>query len=147
MDPDRIQLVRQSWSRVEESFDRMALLFYQRLFELDPDLRPLFALVEIESQAHKFTLMIREIVRLLEDPDGLVETLAASGRRHRGYGVRERDYQTVGEAFLWALKETLGSELDDETRGAWAEAYTRMASLMREAHRTEDPPGPHAPTG
>lgn len=77
--------------------------------------------------------MLAEVVRLAQDPERFEEILAASGRRHAAYGVTARHYRTVGEALLWALDQTFPQGLDDETREAWAEAYTRMAFVMQRA--------------
>jgi hypothetical protein len=42
MDDRSKQLVQESWMQVEPIADTAATLFYGRLFELDPSLRPLF---------------------------------------------------------------------------------------------------------
>lgn len=124
-------MLKDSWDRVEANGPDLAETFYNRLFELDPRLRDLFAVTEMGSQNEKFILMIREVVRHAGDPGRLARILAESGRRHRGYGVISRDYLSVGEAFLWALDHALPGGMGPEEREAWAEAYTAMASLMQ----------------
>ena len=42
MTGDQIYLLRKSFKRIEQHSQVAALVFYQRLFELDPRLRPLF---------------------------------------------------------------------------------------------------------
>jgi hemoglobin-like flavoprotein len=134
MDERQTRLIQQSWTRIESSRDAMAAAFYDRLFELDPRIRDLFAATEMESQSTKFLAMLAELVRLAQDPDQFEEALRSSGRRHAGYGVVPSQYATVGEALLWAIERCAGPEdLDQETREAWAEAYTRMAFIMQRA--------------
>jgi hemoglobin-like flavoprotein len=52
---------------------------------------------------------------------------------HRRYGVRDADFDTVGEALLWALKQGLGTAFTPEVREAWATAYALVSDVMRDA--------------
>src|SRR5262249_31290847 len=52
------------------------------------------------------------------------------GRRHAGYGVKERDYETVGEALLWTLEQGLGPGFTPEIREAWTGFYQLVADTM-----------------
>jgi len=131
MDDRQAGLIRESWERLEANGEHLATAFYDRLFQLDPRIRDLFAATEMESQPAKFLAMLGEVVRLIDDPRAFDTALAGSGRRHAGYGVVPRHYRTVGEALLWSLDHALPGGLDDETREAWAEAYTRMAFAMQ----------------
>lgn len=124
-------LIRRSWRAIEDHSEGLAPAFYARLFELDPRVRDLFAVTEMPSQHEKFVLMLDEILRLVEDPEAFETVLTASGARHYDYGVVERHYRTVGEALLWAIDGALPGGLDDETRAAWAEAYTLMSRIMQ----------------
>ena len=133
MDPRRTRLIEDSWSRLEGSPGEVAGIFYQRLFQLDPRIKDLFAIVVMEDQQEKFSNMLGELVRLMGDPEGFESLLRESGRRHREYGVVARDYATVGEALLWALDRALPGGLDEAAREAWAEAYTRMSFLMQQS--------------
>jgi hemoglobin-like flavoprotein len=133
MDTTQAALIEASWSRVAPRATEMAEAFYGRLFELDPRIEDLFAVAEMGSQHAKFVVMLREVVRLVNDPDGFANLLGESGRRHVRYGVVARHYRVVGETLLWALDHVLPDGLDGESRRAWAEAYTRMSSLMQRA--------------
>jgi hemoglobin-like flavoprotein len=55
------------------------------------------------------------------------------GRRHVAYGVRRKDYDTVGSALLWTLEVGLGPAFTAEARGAWAAVYSLLASTMQAA--------------
>lgn len=140
MQPEGISRVRSSWETAQAHGAELAEAFYGRLFELDPRLKDLFAITEMSSQGEKFLAMMGELVALLDAPEQMEELLQGSGRRHEGYGVRPRDYLTVGEAFLWALEHALPGGFDAETRAAWAEGYTRMAFLMQRRSGTDSSP-------
>jgi hemoglobin-like flavoprotein len=109
-----------------------ALVFYQRLFELDPALRPLFR-GDIEQQGAKLMQMLSAAVRLLDRPESLVPVLEDLGRRHVGYGVTDAHYETVGNALLWMFAATLGKHFTAEARNAWTNLYSVVAETMQRA--------------
>lgn len=57
------------------------------------------------------------------------------GRRHVKYGVQPQHYNTVAEAILWMLGQTLGSKFTPEIKQSWTEVYTILADTMKEAAR------------
>src|SRR5438876_9427840 len=107
MTGDQIYLLRRSFHRVEQQAQVAALVFYRRLFELYPKLRPLFR-TEIEEQARKLMEMLALALSLSEQPDCLQRELREMGARHVGYGVRDEHYQTVGRAMFDMLAQVLG---------------------------------------
>ena len=64
MDARQSRLIQESWSRLEPRANELARAFYDRLFELDPRIRDLFAATEMDSQSAKFVAMLSEVVRL-----------------------------------------------------------------------------------
>jgi hemoglobin-like flavoprotein len=123
-------LVQTSFAQVRPIADAAAALFYGRLFELDPTLRPLFK-GDLKEQGRKLMEMLTLAVKGLDRPEALLPALAALGRRHAGYGVNERDYETVGEALLWTLEQGLGPSFTPDIREAWAALYRLVADTMR----------------
>jgi len=45
--------------------------------------------------------------------------------------VKDEHYELVGRAFLDTLAKAFGDEFTPETREAWTEAYTLMATVMK----------------
>jgi hemoglobin-like flavoprotein len=133
MTSEQRQLLLQSWARIEQRGDECATIFYERLFELDPRTQALFAATDMAAQRAKFILMLGSIVRVLDDPDQLVPEGIALGRRHGDYGVRDGDYETVGQALLWMFERALGDDFDEPVRIAWGEGYRMLAALMQRA--------------
>ena len=124
-------LVQTSFAQVRPIADAAAALFYRRLFELDPTLRPLFK-GDMEEQGRKLMEMIGLAVKGLDRPEALLPALAALGRRHAGYGVNVCDYETVGEALIWTLEQGLGPSFTPDIREAWSALYRFVADTMRE---------------
>lgn len=128
---EQIERIEESWRRIEPHRAALAERFYARLFELDPTLRDLFLLVEMESQSAKFLAMLDDLLTAARAPEAFRSALAASGARHRGYGVVARHYKLVGEALIWALERCNSTPLSDTVRRDWIEAYTRIACVMQ----------------
>ena len=134
----QIALVRNSYEAVAARAGEFAAEFYERLFGLQPALRLLFP-DEMEAQKKKLMEMLGAAVRLLDDPTRLALVLEESGRRHLLYGVRERDYETLGAALLETLAQSPGATFDAETAAAWTSVYEVMSEAMiRGAHSLQN---------
>ncbi len=130
---DQVALVQATWQQVAPIADTAARLFYGRLFELEPGLRPLFGRTDMDEQRRKLMQMLAVAVAALDRLETLRPALEALGRRHVGYGVEDRHYGLVGEALLWTLEQGLGDGYTRSVRDAWAAAYTTLATIMRDA--------------
>jgi hemoglobin-like flavoprotein len=131
--PTQVELIRASWTKVEPIADTAATLFYGRLFEVDPRARGLFRRTDMAAQGKVLMQTLTVVVKSLDKLDTIVPAVQALGRRHAGYGVQPRDYDTVGAALLWTLEQGLGDAFDGGTRDAWADAYGILASVMIDA--------------
>jgi hemoglobin-like flavoprotein len=107
----------------------VARLFYFRLFQLDPALRPLFK-SDLVQQGQKLMAMLGTLISGLSRPEQVAPVLRDLGRRHAGYGVQDRDYATVGTALLWTLERGLGAAFTAEMRDAWIAAYFLVSRTM-----------------
>jgi hemoglobin-like flavoprotein len=129
----QVELIKSSFSKVVPIADQAAGLFYGRLFEVAPEIRPLFKSVDMSKQGVKLMQMIGQAVSLLNAPEKLVPALQNLGQRHVDYGVTAAHYDIVGAALLWTLEQGLGADFTDETREAWTKVYTIMADTARNA--------------
>lgn len=129
MQQHTITLVQDSWQKVAAIAPQAAELFYQNLFTADPSLKPLFK-GDMPEQGKKLMQMIGAAVGKLNDLPTLVPILQGLGKRHRGYGVEDSHYQTVGAALLKTLGQGLGADFTEEVKAAWTEVYTVMADVM-----------------
>lgn len=136
MNAARKRLVVDSWETVVREQDRLATAFYERLFEIDPPARAMFANVNMIAQRAKFLEMMGEIVRNLDHPTRLIPAVSALGKRHAEYGVRDVDYDRLREALFAALAIHAGDTFTDDVRDAWEEAYALTAGLMKRAATT-----------
>jgi hemoglobin-like flavoprotein len=133
MSPEREQLIRESWVALQPRGAALARSFYAHLFELDPRLARLFTASNVEQQHVDLMAMLAEIVAVIDDPQRLVSEVAASGRRHVGFGAAERDCDLMGAALLRAMEHELGEAFTPELKGSWREAFVLVAAVMRRA--------------
>ena len=132
MTPEQKQLVQSSFAKIMPTAPAVAELFYARLFELDPSVKPMFK-GNMAERGKKLMSTIGMAVGSLSNLDALRPLLQDLGRGHIEYGVKDSHYDTVGMALLWALEKALGDEISAETQQAWAEVYTILATIMKYA--------------
>lgn len=136
MTPEQKELVQSTWVPVQEISDTAASLFYNKLFELDPSLRPLFK-GDITEQGRKLMTMIGAAVKGLDNLGELTPVVKGLGKRHVNYNVKDEHYETVGAALLWTLDQGLGEKFTAEVKEAWTIVYTTLADLMKSAAHKE----------
>ena len=125
-------LVQNTFATIAPIADDAAVLFYRRLFELDPSLERMFR-GDMKEQRKKLMQMLTAAVKGLDRLDQLVPVVEDLGRRHAGYGVVDAHYETVGSALLWTLEKGLGAAFTPEVRDAWATVYGLLATTMKNA--------------
>ena len=130
--PKQKQLVQTSFAKVVPISATAADLFYARLFVLDPTLKPLFK-GDMKEQGRKLMRTLAVAVNGLDNLEQIVLTVQDLGRKHVGYGVEPKHYDTVGAALLWTLEQGLGAAFTKETGEAWAAVYALLATTMMEA--------------
>jgi nitric oxide dioxygenase len=130
--PEQTTLVQRSFDQIAPIADTAAELFYGRLFELDPSLRPLFR-GDMREQGRKLMQVVSVVVRGLDRPEATLRAVEALGRRHVAYGVTEAHFATVGAALLWTLEQGLGAAFTPEVADAWAAVYGLLATTMTDA--------------
>jgi methyl-accepting chemotaxis protein len=129
---EQIRLVQSTFAMVEPIADDAAVIFYNRLFELDPKLKTLFK-EDMAEQRKALMSTLKVAVKGLTDLDSILPAVQQLGERHGGYGVKDEDYKTVAQALLWTLEQGLGDEFTDDVKDAWTEVYMLLAGIMTDA--------------
>ena len=132
MTPKQIGLIGVTWDKVLPISETAAELFYGKLFELNPELKPLFK-GDLKEQGKKLMTMLDVVVKSLDNLEAIIPAAQASGARHVGYGVKDEDYDTVAEALLWTLGQGLSDDFTDEVKEAWTAAYVILSGVMKDA--------------
>lgn len=137
MTPEQVELIKSSWAKVLPISETAAEIFYGKLFNLDPELKPLFK-GDMKEQGRKLMAMINTAVNGLNDLEAIVPAVQDLGKRHVGYGVKDKDYDTVGTALIGTLEVGLEDAFTDEVKDAWITVYTVLSTTMKEAAATEE---------
>jgi hemoglobin-like flavoprotein len=129
MTPDQVKAIQESFAKVVPISQQAAAMFYGRLFEIAPSVKPLFR-GDIEEQGRKLMAMLGAVVNGLGNLETILPAASALAKRHIDYGVKAADYEPVGAALLWTLERGLGPQWTLELKAAWTEAYTVLADFM-----------------
>jgi len=127
---DQRRLVRDSFEYVRTIAGPVGLLFYGKLFELSPAVRPMFH-NDLNLQVRKLMDMLGAMVEALDDFESIRAKLEELGQKHASYGVRPEQYETLISALLWALGEALGADFDARTAEAWRIALCAISETMK----------------
>jgi hemoglobin-like flavoprotein len=135
MEQKTIELVQESFEKVKPIAGDAAVLFYQKLFEMDPALKKLFPPDEasMAAQRGKLMTMLGSAVTGLTNLEILVPILQDLGKRHVQYNVEPSHYTTVGAALIDTLSAGLGEHFTPEVKAAWIQVYQTMSDVMIQA--------------
>ncbi|RYY59872.1 MAG: hemoglobin [Chitinophagaceae bacterium] len=141
MTQQQITLVQNSWGLVS-TIDQVTVgsIFYTRLFETMPEVRPMFIRSSIPEQSKKLMTMLSYVITRLDRLDNIIEEVRKMARRHTHYGVQDHHYDAVGNALLFTLQKGLGNEWNPDLSEAWTSIYQALANAMMTAqHDGQEP--------
>ena len=133
------RLLTESLALVAPVADELIAVFYERLSTGYPHLRPV-----LDPQHERLPWAILALATQYDDPQSLLPTFTAMGRRHRRYGVGAEDYAAVGAVLLGTLRDFAGAAWSPAYHGAWVRVYTFAAGTMMQAAALADEDGTHA---
>ncbi|HTP93426.1 MAG TPA: globin family protein [Xanthobacteraceae bacterium] len=129
MTPDQIKAIQDSFLKVAPISEQAAALFYGRLFEIAPAVKPLFR-GDMKELGRKLMATLGVVVHGLANLESILPAASALAKRHVDYGVKAADYTPVGAALLWTLERGLGEQWTPQLAAAWTEAYTILSGFM-----------------
>jgi nitric oxide dioxygenase len=132
MNSRQIERIRSTFAQIEPIADQASAIYFERLFQLDPALRPTFS-SDLTAEGMKLIQILKSAVNLLDRPYALVSAMEALGQRHSTGCVKEEHYVTVGAALLWTLERGLGNAFTPDVKNAWLAFYLLAANTMKAA--------------
>jgi hemoglobin-like flavoprotein len=129
MTPNQVTLVQQSFAKVAPISEAAAVIFYDRLFEVAPSVKPMFP-ADMKEQRKKLMATLAVVVGGLGNLESVLPAASALAKRHVGYGAKAEHYPVVGGALLWTLEKGLGESWTPEVADAWAAAYGTLSGYM-----------------
>ena len=125
-----INLIEQSFSKVDENKELFVKNFYSDLFELAPELEYLFTNTSKERQGEKLYEALVLLVENLESPEVIKDMLKPLGRAHVGFGVQPKHYSIVGQCLISSIKKLNGDNWNAEVEKAWLDTYEVVSQIM-----------------
>ncbi|HEY0651648.1 MAG TPA: globin family protein [Chryseosolibacter sp.] len=141
MNPQQIQLVKETWGFVIVKSDEAGQLFYSRLFEVAPGVRHLFK-GDVKEQSRKLMSMVTYVIAKLDKLDTILAEIKSLAQRHNKYGARKEHYAVVGECLIYTLKTGLGDRWNAKTEAAWLAVYSILSNAMIEGQESPKVPVP-----
>jgi hemoglobin-like flavoprotein len=129
MTPDQVKLVQQSFAKVAPISETAAVLFYDRLFEIAPQVRAMFP-ADMTEQRKKLMAVLAAVVNGLANLESILPAASALAKRHVAYGAKAEHYPVVGSALLGTLEKGLGEAWTPELADAWTAAYGTLSGFM-----------------
>ena len=129
MTPSQIELVQDSFAKVAPISEQAASLFYDRLFEVAPQVRAMFP-DDLTEQRKKLMATLAVVVNGLTNLPAILPAASALAKRHVGYGAKPEHYPVVGSALLWTLEKGLGGAWTPDVAEAWTAAYGTLSGYM-----------------
>jgi hemoglobin-like flavoprotein len=131
MSPEQVTLVQQSFSKVAPIADQAAVMFYDRLFDIAPQVKAMFP-EDMSEQRKKLMATLAVVVNGLSNLESILPAASALAQRHVAYGAKAEHYPVVGSALLWTLEQGLGDGWTPDIASAWAAAYGTLSGFMIE---------------
>jgi len=133
---EQARIVNDTWKIITPISLKMGQEFYSRLFETNPELKPMFK-SDPKDQAMKLMFMLSYLVHRLENIEELTSEIEKLARRHKGYGASEQHYEIIGNTLLWSLEQNLGDNWNEKTEQAWKSTYELISGLMIKAQAAD----------
>src|SRR5258707_3843585 len=129
MTRDQVTLVQESFARVAPISDTAATIFYDRLIEVAPSVKPMFP-ADMTEQRKKLMATLAFVVHGLGNLETVLPAASALATRHVSYGAKAEHYPVVGAALLWTLEKGLGEAWTPDLKDAWTAAYGTLSGFM-----------------
>jgi hemoglobin-like flavoprotein len=136
MTPEQVALVKQSFDEMWPIRRNLAVIFYNRFFELDPAARRLFP-ADMERLHLKLMDTIAAIVGALDNRALFDSIISHTALQHARFGVSSPQFAAFGEALIWSLEKQFGSAFTPQLREAWTALYQAIQTKMIHAARTQ----------
>ena len=130
MNSKQIALVRKTCSDVAPVADSTAEVFYQKLFQLNPALRPVFA-GHLHERGRHLLETVEAAARVTDKPDLLASVMADLDNHQIASAAGDRRYEAIGAALILAFRQGLGPAFTPDARQAWIALFDYIDGTMK----------------
>ncbi|WP_297810523.1 NO-inducible flavohemoprotein [uncultured Methylophaga sp.] len=135
--PQTLQVIKATVPVLKTHGEALTRLFYQRMFENNPEVKAYFnqAHQHSGSQQQALATAICAYAENIDNPEALSAAVELIAQKHASLGIKPEHYPIVGQNLLLAIKELLGDDASDDIIDAWAEAYQALAEIFIEREK------------
>lgn len=132
MDQKTMEIIKSTVPVLQEHGLDITTHFYQRMFEKNPEVVPLFDMARQRNgeQPKALAMTILGAAQNIEDLSVIMPLVQKIGARHVAAGVKPEHYPIIGANLLAAIQEVLGDAVTDEVLKAWEETYGVLAEVF-----------------
>ena len=125
-----LEALETSFDLIAPRGDELMDIFYARLFDAAPAVRPLFAGTDVRRQKAMLLSALVLVRKSLRDLEAILPTLHKLGARHVQYGARPEHYPVVATVLIASMAEIAGPAWRRRYEQAWASALGIVADAM-----------------
>ena len=129
MNDRQILLIKKSWHQFLLNAEENEVLFFNRLFEMAPEVKQLFK-GNLKELTKKFTSITTFMVSKLHNFEDALKEVKTIIQRNNQYKLSAEYYAFMGDALLCTLENGLAETWNDELKESWATAYFALADSM-----------------
>lgn len=134
-----IDILRDSWRAILDVGEIFPRVFYEVLFDVQPEARALFP-IDMRDQRKKLMATLASLVHAARDLDAALPILRRLGADHVRYGAGPDHYPAVGFSLLFTAHHLVPS-WTPEIAEVWADTYGTVSGVMIEAAAKIPAPG------
>lgn len=131
---EQVALLESSFAALAPQADQLIARFYSRLFELHPEVKPMFAESDLVEQQKKLVAALQLVINNLRNPEKLQDALKGLGHKHQSYGAEAAHFDAVAAVLLEVLEEFAGELWTPPMATAWGDALSAVKAVMLEGY-------------
>jgi len=132
MNHQELEIIRSNWEAIRPNVRIAVRLFYTKALLIDPSLAPLFRR-NAEEQTQQVLRAVGMTIHGLSQPRILQPLLRMLGHQAAVKRMQASQFESIGQAMLWALGIVLGTLCDDVSRRAWLNLYRMVSGTLLDA--------------
>lgn len=132
--PATIAAVREIGAQLGQYADAVSRKFFERLFEIEPALQPLFP-EDVDARRELLRDTLDRGMALLDDLGGGGDNakLSALAAELVACGASPSRFEAIGQAWIATLASSVGRRWTPSAASAWRDAYRKLARAMIDA--------------
>ncbi len=132
MNPQQIELVKNTVPVLRESGVALTSYFYARMLKHHPELNNVFNLDHQSSgrQPRALAAAVLAYADNIENPSVLGKAIEHITTKHVSLDIQPEHYAIVGDHLLHSISEVLDVSMESDLIGAWKVAYLQLADIL-----------------